>query len=46
MDIHQVIRKIGMKNPGKHKVQIMAYKDEENQMENYIKVLNFTGQMY
>lgn len=32
--IHQVIRKTGMKDPSYHEVQIMAYKDEESQMEN------------
>lgn len=32
--IHQLIGKMGTKNPLYHEVQIMAYKDEESQMEN------------
>lgn len=32
--IHQLIGKMGTKKPLYHEVQIMAYKDEESQMEN------------
>lgn len=44
--IHQVIETMSTKNPLYHEVQIMAYKDEESQTENYIKVFEFTGWMY